>query len=164
MLARLVSAATRRPAAWRAMSTVADKSVTITFVDLEGVRKTVPGLVGQSIYEVAKLHDIALDGACGGGGMAKYIRRTDLFLEDEYGAGPQCNTCHVIIPDEWYGKLNEVFECEQEQLDDIGDNLYVPGASRLGCQVRLSKALDGMVVYIPDGPPVHEVVNTMPTR
>ena len=25
--------------------------------------------------------------------------------------------------------------------------------SRLACQVRLTKELDGMVVYVPDGPP-----------
>eukprot|EP00953_Heterococcus_sp_UTEX-ZZ885_P023007 12675-Heterococcus_DN1.PRE.7 len=50
---------------------------------LAGVRKTVPGLVGQSLLDVANMHSVELDGACRGGGRPKFIRRTDKFLEDE---------------------------------------------------------------------------------
>ncbi|CAM9788726.1 unnamed protein product [Laminaria digitata] len=32
--------------------------------------------------------------------------------------------------------------------------LYAPGSSRLACQIKISKDLDGITVFIPDGPPV----------
>lgn len=32
--------------------------------------------------------------------------------------------------------------------------LYAPGASRLACQIKVSKDIDGITVFIPDGPPV----------
>lgn len=33
-------------------------------------------------------------------------------------------------------------------------DLYAPGSSRLACQIKVSKELDGMTVFLPDGPPV----------
>ena len=56
----------------------------------------------------------------------------------QYGEGPMCNTCHILVPQKWYSKLNEIFDCEEQQLEDIGDDLFVPGSSRLGCQVHLN--------------------------
>lgn len=35
----------------------------------------------------------------------------------------------------------------------LGD-LYAPGTSRLACQIPVSKELDGLTVFIPDGPPL----------
>jgi len=58
-----------------------------------------------------------------------------------------CSTCHVILEDEIYDKLEEPTDEENDMLD------LAPGlteTSRLGCQVIMSKDLDGMVVTLPN--------------
>ena len=42
----------------RFLGTVAEQTVQVTFIDFEGVRKTVPGLIGQSLLEVANAHNV----------------------------------------------------------------------------------------------------------
>jgi 2Fe-2S ferredoxin len=59
-----------------------------------------------------------------------------------------CSTCQVVIDDAWFDKVGEPGEAEQDMLDLA----YEPtGKSRLGCQVVLSKELDGLVVKLPKG-------------
>eukprot|EP00953_Heterococcus_sp_UTEX-ZZ885_P023008 12675-Heterococcus_DN1.PRE.8 len=36
----------------------------------------------------------------------------------QYGAGPMCNTCHVMIPPQFFNKLPQPFEDEKEELED----------------------------------------------
>jgi hypothetical protein len=86
---RSIVARASRPA-WRLlsspsaarMSTVAEKSVKVTFVNMEGSRVTVPGLVGQNLLEVAQMHQIELDGCCRGGGMVVGKRHSAEWTED----------------------------------------------------------------------------------
>jgi ferredoxin len=60
-----------------------------------------------------------------------------------------CSTCHVIVePGKWFDKVGAPSEDEQDMLD------LAYGAretSRLGCQIVLTKDLDGLVVRIPSG-------------
>ena len=59
-----------------------------------------------------------------------------------------CSTCHVIVDPSWYEKVGTP---PPEEIDMI-DLAYGPTeTSRLGCQIKLSIELDGMVVTIPDG-------------
>ena len=58
-----------------------------------------------------------------------------------------CSTCHVIVQPEYYDKMEEPTDEENDMLD------LAPGlseTSRLGCQVLMSKDLDGMVVTLPN--------------
>ncbi len=131
------------------MSTVDDKKVNLTFIQLDGSRVTVPGLVGQNLVEVAAAHDIALHSSCGGGGDPIGKKRSSTWTETLYGAGPSCNSCMVILRKQWYDFLDPPFEKEVRLMKDCQED-YVAGSSRLGCQVVLTKEMEGMQVLLPE--------------
>ena len=98
----------------------------ITFVDPHGVRHKVEAGDGSTVLEVAHRHGLDLEGTCEGS-MA-------------------CSTCHVIVDDRWFEKLDDASEEEEDMLDLAFD---VRPTSRLGCQITLSPALNGLVVNLP---------------
>lgn len=57
-----------------------------------------------------------------------------------------CSTCHVVLDPKVYDKLDEPVE-EEEDLLDLAYGLT--HTSRLGCQVKVSKDMEGMVVKLP---------------
>lgn len=57
-----------------------------------------------------------------------------------------CSTCHVIIAPEWFDKLGEASEDEEDMLDLAAG---VQRTSRLSCQIDLTPELDGIEVRIP---------------
>ena len=57
-----------------------------------------------------------------------------------------CSTCHVIVEPDWAGRLEEASEDEEDMLD-LAFNLTE--TSRLGCQIIMSEALDGLTVKLP---------------
>lgn len=57
-----------------------------------------------------------------------------------------CSTCHVILTPEFYDKLLEPSDDENDMLDMA---FGLTDTSRLGCQVQLTKDLDGMIVTLP---------------
>ena len=64
------------------------------------------------------------------------------------GGSCACATCHIYVDEEWrsrVGPSNELEESMLEMADDVQPN------SRLGCQIKLTEALDGLVVRIPNG-------------
>jgi 2Fe-2S ferredoxin len=100
--------------------------VKIIFVEADGTRKEVDAAEGSTILEVAHRNDIDIEGACEGV-MA-------------------CSTCHVIVEPEWHGKLPPPEEDEEDMLDlAVG----LTRTSRLGCQITLTEALDGLTVHLP---------------
>jgi len=82
---------------------------------------------GQNIMEVAHENDIELEGACEG--------------------SLACSTCHVILTSDMYSKLEDPSDEENDMLDMA---FGLTDTSRLGCQVKLTKELDGMTVRIPE--------------
>jgi ferredoxin len=57
-----------------------------------------------------------------------------------------CSTCHIILDPDSYAKCDPPSEAECDMLDLA----YEPKeTSRLGCQIRMKKELDGMTVTIP---------------
>ena len=98
----------------------------IVFVNDNGVRQEVEAAIGASVLDVAHRNGFDLEGACEGS-MA-------------------CCTCHVIVDKAWFGKLSEASE-EEEGVLDL-DSRVAP-TSRLGCQITLTKDLDGLVVSLP---------------
>ncbi len=96
----------------------------ITFLPMN---KTVEGETGSTLLETAHRHDIALEGACEG--------------------SLACATCHVVVASEWYDRL----EVPTEEEEDLLDTAFgLTATSRLGCQIVLTAALDGLRVTIPD--------------
>ena len=63
------------------------------------------------------------------------------------GGACSCATCHVHVDPEWFAKTGGPGDMEEELLD------FAEGrseTSRLGCQIKLSNELDGLVVRIPE--------------
>jgi ferredoxin len=102
------------------------EAIKIIFIDRAGARQEFTGAVGASLMQVAKTNGIDMEGACEGC-MA-------------------CSTCHVIVEKEWFTKLPKPAEAEVDMLDLT---YGVGPTSRLGCQITLSKALDGLTVRLP---------------
>ena len=65
-------------------------------------------------------------------------------MEGACGGSCACSTCHVIVQDdESYDKMEEPSDDENDMLDLA---FGLTETSRLGCQVKMSKELDGLVV------------------
>lgn len=100
----------------------------MTFIERDGTKKEVDAPLGLSVLEIAHKHGVDIEGACEG--------------------SLACSTCHVIIDPSWYGKLAEATEDEEDMLDLAFD---LQETSRLGCQIIITDALDGLVVKLPAG-------------
>jgi len=98
----------------------------IVFIEKDGNRKELEVPNGISVMEIAHMYDIDLEGACGG--------------------SLACSTCHVIVDSEWFDKLDEPTEAEEDMLDLA---FGLTHTSRLGCQIIMSDDLDGLIVGLP---------------
>ncbi len=101
-------------------------SIAVTFIDPNGSRVETSGEAGDNLLRVGQAAGLPLEGTCEGQ-MA-------------------CSTCHVIVAAEWFDKLSEASEEEEDMLD------FAAGArrtSRLSCQIDLTDALDGLTVSVP---------------
>lgn len=98
----------------------------MTFVNTDGTEKTVDAPIGLSVLEIAHKNDIALEGACEG--------------------SLACSTCHVIIDQQYFDKLSPATEDEEDMLDLA---FGLSHTSRLGCQIIMSDALNGLRVSLP---------------
>ncbi|KAJ7158687.1 ferredoxin [Mycena filopes] len=101
--------------------------ITIHFRDAKGsLVKTVEANEGDDLLSIAHEHDVDLEGACEG--------------------SVACSTCHVILPPEYYDLLPEPDDDENDMLDMA---FALTDTSRLGCQVKLTRELDGMTAMLP---------------
>ncbi|KAF9781115.1 2Fe-2S ferredoxin-type domain-containing protein [Thelephora terrestris] len=101
--------------------------IKIHFKDAKGdLIKTIEGNEGDDVLSLAHEHDVDLEGACEG--------------------SIACSTCHVILSPEHYDVLEEPGDDENDMLDMA---FGLTDTSRLGCQVKLDKKLDGMVCTLP---------------
>ena len=98
----------------------------ITFITRDGDKVEAEAAPGDRLLEVGQAAGMPLEGTCEGQ-MA-------------------CSTCHVIVAREWFGKLPEAVEEEEDMLDLASD---VQATSRLSCQIVLTDELDGLTVQIP---------------
>ncbi len=98
----------------------------LTFIEKDGNHKTVEAPNGLSIMELAHKFDVDIEGACEG--------------------SLACATCHVIVDPDWFAKLEEASEDEEDMLDLA---FGLTETSRLGCQIIMSDDLDGLVVTLP---------------
>ena len=99
----------------------------MTFVSADGkTRKEVEAPLGLSVLEIAHRNDIDLEGACEG--------------------SLACSTCHVVVAPDWYDKLEEPTEEEEDMLDLA---FALTHTSRLGCQIKITEEFDGLTVTLP---------------
>ena len=98
----------------------------IIFIEPDGNRREIDAPAGLSIMEIAHKYDVDLEGACEG--------------------SLACSTCHVIVEPDWYERLQPAREDEEDMLDLA---FGLTHTSRLGCQIRMTNELDGLVVKLP---------------
>jgi 2Fe-2S ferredoxin len=98
----------------------------MTFIERDGTRREVDAPLGLSVLEIAHRHGIDIEGACEG--------------------SLACSTCHVIVDAQWYAQLSEATEDEEDMLDLA---FGLSETSRLGCQIIITEALDGLTVTLP---------------
>ena len=68
-------------------------------------------------------------------------------IDADCGGGMACATCHVYVNEDWFDKLTQKEDGEEDMLDMA----YEPNKfSRLSCQIIVSDELDGLVVSIPE--------------
>ncbi len=103
---------------------------------------------------MTKLSIIAFDGTrhelevqTGSTVMENAVRNSVPGIEAECGGACACATCHVYIDDAWTAVVGAPEAMEEDMLDFAYD---VRPTSRLSCQIKMSDALDGLVVHVPE--------------
>ena len=67
-------------------------------------------------------------------------------IDADCGGACACATCHVYVDDAWKDKVGEKSDMEETMLDFAQE---LQPTSRLSCQIKVSKELDGLVVRMP---------------
>ncbi|XP_052807825.1 adrenodoxin-like protein 2, mitochondrial [Mya arenaria] len=107
------------------------ETVSVTFVCSDGTKLKVDAAVGDNLLDVVIDNDVDLDGfgACEG--------------------TLACSTCHLVFDKADYDRLPS--EPCDEELDMLDLAYGITDTSRLGCQVIVSKDMEGLVVSVPAG-------------
>ena len=99
----------------------------ITYVEHDGTEHVLDLKPGLSLMEGAVKNNVpGIDAYCGG--------------------ACACATCHVYVDEAWRETIGPPLDMEQSMLD-FAEN--VEPSSRLSCQVKVSDALDGLIVRLP---------------
>ena len=100
----------------------------ITFIDASEKPIRVDAAPGTTVMEAARTNGIrGIVAHCGGECL--------------------CSTCHCYVADEWYGRL-PTMQSDEANLIEFA---WRPRPnSRLACQITVTEALDGLVLYVPE--------------
>ncbi len=100
----------------------------VTFVSRDGARRDFDAAKGDSIMRVALTNGVDEIVAECGGSLA-------------------CGTCHVYVEPSQLNLLPPIDVSEDDMLGFVASERR--DNSRLSCQILMSEALDGLVVYLP---------------
>ena len=101
----------------------------ITYIEHNGTRHVVEVRPGMTVMEGARDNGIpGIDADCGG--------------------ACACSTCHVYVDAAWVDRLPPRDPMEEDMLDFAFEP--DPLRSRLTCQLKVTPALDGLVVQMPE--------------
>ena len=101
----------------------------ITYIGFDGTKYDVDAEDGSTVMEAA-------------------IKNGVPGIEAECGGACACATCHVYVDDNWSSKTGEPEPMEEDMLDFAYEP--DPSRSRLTCQLKVTDALDGLVVQMPE--------------
>jgi 2Fe-2S ferredoxin len=99
----------------------------ITYIEHDGTSRTVDAEPGATVMETALKNDVN-------------------GIVAECGGACTCATCLVHVEEVWLDKVGSRSAEEEDQLDFAFD---VRPNSRLACQIKVTDALDGLVVHTP---------------
>lgn len=102
-----------------------DNTIKVTIIDRAGNTHELDGPtdMNMNIMELCKAYELPVEGACGGMAM--------------------CATCQCYLESET--NLPEQSDAELDMLDQA---FHVKDSSRLGCQIHLTDAIDGIVLRL----------------
>ena len=99
----------------------------ITFIEHDGTVHTVDAELGSSVMATAMK-----------GGVTSIVA--------ECGGACSCATCLVHVDEKWFPQVGPPSPQEEDMLDFAYE---VKPTSRLSCQIKVTEALDGLVVHTP---------------
>eukprot|EP00538_Stauroneis_constricta_P011937 CAMPEP_0119561340 /NCGR_PEP_ID=MMETSP1352-20130426/17281_1 /TAXON_ID=265584 /ORGANISM="Stauroneis constricta, Strain CCMP1120" /LENGTH=170 /DNA_ID=CAMNT_0007609517 /DNA_START=45 /DNA_END=557 /DNA_ORIENTATION=+ len=126
---------------------VFDKLVTLTIVDPSGARRKIPGLVGTTLYEACETNEVEL-GPCTICGPSEIIRSDD-WTEPVFGDGPTSGYDHVVLSGAGVDTAAPMTRSEERMIEHYWDFDEIFPESRLASMIKLTKAMNGMIVYVP---------------
>ena len=100
----------------------------ITYISADGTSLTAEAELGSTVMEAA-------------------IKQGVPGIEAECGGACACATCHVYVDEAWLAIVGAPSPMEEDMLDFGYD---VKPSSRLSCQIKVTDALDGLVVTVPE--------------
>ena len=101
---------------------------TVTYIQANGESHEVELEVGTSLMQGAV--DNMIDG-----------------ILAECGGCCSCATCHCYIEESWQDNVDPASDMETDLLDCVTDP---KDTSRLSCQIKVTDALDGLIVHLPE--------------
>jgi ferredoxin, 2Fe-2S len=99
----------------------------ITFIEHDGVEHTVEAEIGATVMETAQRNNVT-------------------SIVAECGGACTCATCLVHVDEKWFEKVGPPSAEEEDMLDFAFE---VKPTSRLSCQIKVTKELDGLIVRTP---------------
>jgi 2Fe-2S ferredoxin len=99
----------------------------ITFIENDDSVHTVDAELGATVMETALANGIA-------------------SIVAECGGGCTCATCLVHVDEKWFAIVGPPNAEEEEMLDSAFE---LKPTSRLACQIKVTEALDGLIVRTP---------------
>jgi ferredoxin len=102
-----------------------ENTIQLTVIDRDGISHelVVPTDMNLNLMEVCKGSDLPVEGTCGGMAL--------------------CASCHVYVLSD-----HELPEQSDDELDMLDQAFFVKDNSRLGCQLRMTEAFNGLTVQL----------------
>ena len=104
-----------------------EKMPKITFIEHDGTVHTVEAEIGATVMETALKNDVS-------------------SIVAECGGACSCATCLVHVDEKWSPVVGPPSPEEEDMLDFAFE---VKPTSRLSCQIKVTEALDGLIVRTP---------------
>ena len=104
-------------------------TITVTFVQQDGEEKVfTDATVGESVMNIGRDNEVeGILGDCGG--------------------SCSCGTCHVYVDEQWQEVTGKPDDIEELTIESVAPETMKPN-SRLGCQIVLTEAMDGLRVVV----------------
>lgn len=102
-----------------------NNDINIIVIDRDGNENKleVPTDMAMNLMEVCKSAELGVEGTCGGMAL--------------------CASCQVYVESN-----HELHPPTDDELDMLDQAFFVKSNSRLGCQIKIAKELDGLIVKI----------------
>lgn len=99
--------------------------INLTVIDREGTAHEIeaPTDMNFNVMEICRASELPVEGTCGGMAL--------------------CASCHVYVESDH--ELSEPTEDEEDMLDQA---FFVEDNSRLSCQIKIAKEIDGLKVQL----------------